>query len=188
MRNLRNFLCASLMLLAGHSSAQEVNSYSYDVFGRLVSSSRTVNSSVSSGSSIAYDKADNRTCLATSTGSTNTACLASAAWTASLTTGTISSPYVTIVGYSSSSSIGSLSPTNYSGFTITELTSNNGYSLILTMSSSSPPPNSGWNSITVPGEGTLARTAASYSVSGNTASWTWINSGHTVSSGQVTIQ
>lgn len=176
------------MILAGHSSAQEVDSYSYDVFGRLVSSSRTVNSSVSSGSSIAYDKADNRTCLATSTGSTNTACLTPGVWTASLTAGTISSPYITIVGYSSPNGMGSLSPSSYNGYTITNLTANNGYSLILTMSSASPPPNSGWNSITVPGEGTLARTAASYSVSGNTASWTWINSGHTVSSGQVTIQ
>jgi hypothetical protein len=58
---------------------------------------------------------------------------------------------------------------------------------LLSMNGPSTPPNSGWTSITIPGGGTLQRTAGSYSTSGTSATWSWSQSG-TVTSGTVTIQ
>ena len=113
------------------------------------------------------------------------------AWTATLTAGTKTSCIQLFVCITSNGyiqdSIGSLSNTNYAGFTISTICSGLGI-IGITMNGSVAPTNSGWNSITIPGVGTLTRASATFSSSGASSTWSWPNNPATVTSGTVTIQ
>lgn len=91
-------------------------------------------------------------------------------------------------GYLSSGAYGSMSNISYNSYTITNLYSLNNLRVSFSMQgTSAAPPNSGWTSIVVPGVGTLNRTAATYTASGNAAWWTWAVSGQ-ATNGTVNIQ
>jgi Calx-beta domain len=113
-----------------------------------------------------------------------------AGWTSALTAGTWSFCYpypicTTLVGYYPAL-MGSMSNTAYNGLTVSGVFSS-GAAVSFYLTGATAPPNSGWTSITVPGVGTLQRTAATYAVSGTQSYWTWTSSA-TVTSGTVTIQ
>lgn len=86
---------------------------------------------------------------------------------------------------------GSMSNTSYNGYTIDYLYDFNSNAAFLILSGSSVPPNSGWTSITLPGVGTLSRSAGNYIPdaynNGKASMWIWYVPG-TVTSGTVTIQ
>ena len=113
------------------------------------------------------------------------------AWSSSLTAGsaTACSGYCYIYGYLSYTT-GSMTNLTFEGYTVSgvyTMVSAGGTTVVLAMSGTPTPPNSGWTSITIPGVATLARASATYSGSGSVATWTWSNTSH-VTSGTVTIQ
>jgi hypothetical protein len=97
------------------------------------------------------------------------------AWSSSMTAGSSTSctPYVcySYKGYRSGS-FGSMTNTNWTGYTITGVFTFNS-TLILAISGTSAPPDSGWTSITIPGIGTFTRATGGYSTSGNVSTWGW---------------
>lgn len=110
-------------------------------------------------------------------------------WSAALTSGTYT---VCVMGsciyyYGYTTTTGSLTPSTFNGYTITSIYNVSSAAEYVTMTGATAPPNSGWTSITIPGVGTLPRSAATYSASGTGASWSWAGAAH-VTSGTVTIQ
>ncbi|MBO9602852.1 MAG: hypothetical protein J7496_10140, partial [Novosphingobium sp.] len=87
---------------------------------------------------------------------------------------------------------GSMTNTSYGSYQITGVyveTVSHSVEIILSMSGSAVPPNSGWTSIIIPGVGTFTRTSANYSSVGTTARWDWVGAiGDDVTNGTVTIQ
>ena len=133
--------------------------------------------------------------LANPTGAGTIANIDAAGWSSTITSGIWSFCYTfcvyTVRGYDPSLSIGSMANTNYNGFNINELESSTLGFIVLGETGPSSPPNSGWTSITIPGVGTLQRSAATYSTSTTngvySAYWRWTSSAIVVS-GTVTIQ
>ncbi|MDE2404407.1 MAG: hypothetical protein KGM17_07045 [Sphingomonadales bacterium] len=112
------------------------------------------------------------------------------AWSATITSGSSAVCYKGCLyqyGYSSAGPMGSLSNTSLNGATITMITSFSSKINFALNGSGSAPANSGWSQIYVPGVGTLQRSAAIYSTSGTTATWSWVSAA-VVTSGTVTIQ
>lgn len=111
-------------------------------------------------------------------------------WLSSLTSGSFTQYTDTDTyyydGYAPTFPMGTMSNTAFNSFTISSLFHTSG-SISLSMSGSATPPNSGWTSITIPGVGMLNRSAASYSASGNGATWSWANS-NAITSGTVVIR